>query len=869
LRQLFYRDEKAAMKPWVNYLGLALIAVQGLAVLRLLDRFKLENEAFRVAAFIAFGGFIVHHLLPMRFRLKFFLALSLGITAYILGLGHDGFHLVTSLQRTGILVVLGGILIAVCHLPFSFGIRVGILVAIGAVLVVFRAGWAQLAVLGPVWPVFGAMFMFRLAIYIYDIQHEKERPPLARTLSYFFMLPNVALTLFPVVDYKTFAKNYYNEETFQAYQRGITWMARGVIQLILWRLIYYHIYLGPAQVDDGTELVRFMLSNVLLYLRVPGEFHFVIGLLTLFGFNLPETNKKFFFADSFLDYWRRVNIYWKDFMMKMVFYPIIFRMKTWNQTTAMIVATALAFVVTWALHSYQWFWLRGTFPVITQDIIFWSILGVLVIVNSVVEQKTTKAKTIGAKTITIKDRAINAAKIVAVFTTMTTLWSFWNCESVPQWLGLMKLADVWTFIWFAVANAVLVALKVIFDVFFTPAPPPKKKLGAAAAPKIIPIFPFKTAAMFVVLPLLSVSVVTSGRVVRRLGPEAEIIVASLGSTKPNTADQAQMERGYYDDLMDVSRFNAQLNESLTSQPADWKKLEDTDAQQPTNDHRINELVPSKHTIINEKRVTTNRWGMRDKDYELQKAPGTYRVAIIGSSHVMGWGVHDERMFEPLLEERLNRELAQKPWDKYEILNFGMNGYDPVAQITTVDKKVAPFKPDAVWMVSHANDGFWIMNRFARAVRKKTPPPYELMQKIQKEADLDEHTPDLHAQRKLTPYLKDILRWSYQEIADRSREMGAQPVWIFMPGVLERGELTEQAKELVQMAKNAGFVTMILPTSIYKNETADKLGVAPWDAHPNAYGHELLAEGIYERLMQTKELTLFSRTGTTETSTRAH
>lgn len=867
-KQLLYRDEKVAMKPWVNYLGLALITVQFLVVLRVMDRFKLENEAFRIAVFIAFFGFVVHHLLPLRFRLSFFVVLSLGITAYVLGLERGGFNLMTSLERTGILVVLGGILIGVCHLPFSFGIRVGILCAIGAVLVIFRAGWVELAAMGPVWPVFGAMFMFRLALYIYDIQHEKERPPLARTLAYFFMLPNVALTLFPVVDYKTYAKNYYNEETFQAYQRGITWMARGVIQLVLWRLIYYHIHVGPAQVDDGTDLVRFMISNVLLYLRVPGEFHFVIGLLTLFGFNLPETNKKFFFADSFLDYWRRVNIYWKDFMMKMVFYPIIFRMKTWNQTTAMIVATALAFVVTWALHSYQWFWLRGSFPVITQDIIFWSMLGVLVIINSVIEQKSTKAKAIGVKTVTIKDRAINAAKIVAVFTTMTTLWSFWNCESVGQWLSLMSLADFWTFFYFALTNLVLVILKVIFDVFFTPPPPPKKKLGAAAAPKIIPIFPFKAMALYTVVPLMALFVLTNSRVARKIGPEAEVIIASLANTKPNTADQAQMERGYYDDLMDVSRFNAQLNESLTSQPAGWQKLEDTDAEQLTNDHRVQELVPSKQTIVNGKKITANRWGMRDKDYELAKTPGTYRIAMIGSSHVMGWGVNDEELFEPLLEDRLNKEMGGKPWDKYEVLNFSVNGYSPVCQITTIDKKVAQFKPDAIWFVAHSNDGFWVMSRFAKAVRKHVPPPYEFMQKIQKETGLDDKTPDLHAQRMLTPHLKDMLRWSYKEIADRARALGAQPVWIFMPGVLERGEMNDQGKELMQMAKDAGFVTMVLPYALYKNEPAEKLEIAPWDAHPNAYGHQLLADGIYQTMMQTKELTLFSRTGSTGTATTA-
>lgn len=858
-----YREEKAPTKPWANYFGLALIALQFFLVMRVLNRFQLESDAFRTCIQIAFYGFIVHHLLPMKARLPFFFFLSLGVTGYVLGLERGGFNLMTSLPRTGTLLVLGAILVGICHLPLHFYARVGILSVVGVVLWLMRA--ELIPVEGPmqaIWPVFGAMFMFRLIVYLYDLQHEKTRPPLARIGSYFLMLPNVALTLFPVVDYKTFSKNYYNEEVFTAYQRGVHWMARGVILLVLWRLIYYHIHIGPVAVKDGTDLIRFMLSNILLYLRVPGEFHLVIGLLTLFGFNLPETNKKFLFADSFLDYWRRVNIYWKDFMMKIVFYPTIFRMKTWNQTTAMIAATTLAFIFTWALHSYQWFWLRGTFPIISQDIIFWSILGVLVIVNSVVEQRSGRQRALGNRKPTPKEIAVSSLKTAGVFTTMTILWSFWNVESVPQWLGLMKLVDASWFGYFLIANVVIVVSKYVFEQILTPPPPPKKKLGAPVEVKIVPIFPFKQAALWVVLPLMAVFFVTSGRVVRRMGPEAEVVVMSLANTKPNAADQAQMERGYYDDLMDVSRFNSQLNESLTRAPADWKKLEDTDAVQLTNDHRINSLVPSKTTIVNGKTITTNQWGMRDKSYEMQKPEGTYRIAMLGSSHVLGWGVNDSELFEPQIEERLNTELKGKPWDKYEILNFSMNGYSPICQITTIDKDVARFKPNALWFVAHVVDPFWVMSRFAKAIRKDVPPPYPYLAQLQKEVELDKNTPDLWAQRKLTPRWKEMMKFAYEEIVKRAKAMGAEPVWIFMPGIVEHGESTEDGPIMLQLAKDAGFTTIVLPYSMYKAEPRDKLEIAPWDAHPNAYGHKLIADGLWKAITETKDLTIYTRTATT-------
>jgi len=67
-----------------------------------------------------------------------------------------------------------------------------------------------------------------------------------------------------------------------------------------------------------------MVSTFLLYLRISGQFHLVIGMLYLFGFRLPETHHRYLLASSFTDFWRRINIYWKDFMMKLVYYPSFF-----------------------------------------------------------------------------------------------------------------------------------------------------------------------------------------------------------------------------------------------------------------------------------------------------------------------------------------------------------------------------------------------------------------------------------------------------------------------------------------------------------------------------------------------------------------
>ena len=74
---------------------------------------------------------------------------------------------------------------------------------------------------------------------------------------------------------------------------------------------------------------------------------------------LPETHHRYLLATSFTDYWRRINIYWKDFMVRIFFNPVVFRLKRWPQPAALAAATAVVFLATWLLHAYQLYWLRG------------------------------------------------------------------------------------------------------------------------------------------------------------------------------------------------------------------------------------------------------------------------------------------------------------------------------------------------------------------------------------------------------------------------------------------------------------------------------------------------------------------------------
>ena len=250
---------------------LVVVAQFGLIVL-LVGEWHLENLLlFRLMA-LAFVGFIIHHLLPFRFRLPFFASLSL--VAVIVGLGGIGPRLFVE-GLTGrislvnffypfipgvTLIAIGLGLIGLCHLPTRFWTRVGLAAIIGVGLVWLRAHHQWFPEIQGMWVVLGSMFAFRLMVYLYDLKHQTAPFSPSRAIAYFFLLPNICFPLFPVVDYKTFCSTYYNEDWPRVYQTGLKWMFRGVVQLLLYRIVYEYAPLDVSKLTSALDVAGCMLG---------------------------------------------------------------------------------------------------------------------------------------------------------------------------------------------------------------------------------------------------------------------------------------------------------------------------------------------------------------------------------------------------------------------------------------------------------------------------------------------------------------------------------------------------------------------------------------------------------------------------------
>jgi D-alanyl-lipoteichoic acid acyltransferase DltB (MBOAT superfamily) len=413
-------DPRATMAAPDLYKFIVLLAQLGL-LLAVFYLYDVEDQVFGILSLLIVVGFAIHYWLPFGVKEHFFIAWSL-----------VGAFVILTPKAASLLIAAGLGLYMVISSPIPFRWRLGIVLGIAAVAFYGRATLG-FGIPWEFWPVFGSLFMFRLIVYMYDAAHSKAKLGLREFLAYFFVLPNFYFLLFPVIDFQTQRQTYYRRNIHEIAQQGIAWIARGTVQLLLYRLVYY--WKGPSNAPETIsslpDLATTMVLTYLLYLRVSGHFHIAIGMLHLFGYDLPETHRRYLLASSLSDFWRRINIYWKDFMVKLVYFPVYFRLRRSGDTRAQIVATLLVFAATWILHAYQWFWLRGEFALTLPDALFWGVLGILVTLNLLVERHRPRISGGWRK-------RLQPLRIVGTFALIVLLWSLWNSPSVTEWWSLIN-----------------------------------------------------------------------------------------------------------------------------------------------------------------------------------------------------------------------------------------------------------------------------------------------------------------------------------------------------------------------------------------------------------------------------------------------
>lgn len=792
----------------------ALLLTQILLSFSILWRYGVEEQSGLTQLLPIFAlGTIVHYWLPARAKSVWLTLLSWICIVYALGLISGAFT-----------IAVIAIFFLVAHLQISKMLRTATLVAmvLGMALIRIQVAYMPNALIAV--PIIATILMFRFILYIYEIRHEKNQIPIWDRLSYFFNPVNLAFPLFPIIDYKTWIKKNEFENNSAVYATSTRRIFLGILQLLLYRWLYLNIPSADT-ISTAGELLIYMLAGYLLVLRMLGIFWIAIGIIGYFGIALPPVFDNVFLVTHFSDIWRRINIYWRDFVTKVFYFEIYFKLRK-RIKRAILVSSLFVFAITWSLHAWQWFWLRGDSNIKTTDILYWLILGSLIAMQLAREEK--KKIIVGSET--WADALKYVLRVASMFTFLSFLWMLWQSPTLGEFLFLLSR--------FSSAPATLLPIIALMTGIV---------IVGILVRKVLQQKPTESepSTAKTILICGTITILLHGLYIlseqQQLSPTTSGIIEEIKTSRLNQSDRESAEQGYYEMLVDAND-NPWEQKSRVKGRGQWF----SSSECPVDDIRKRVLYPSIHLENGKSTFTTNKWGMRSPACELLAPEHTLRIAILGGSYEMGSGVSDEEVFMRIVESKLNDSLkTAQSTVRVEVLNFSTGAYQLPQYVFLCDSTIFKFNPNVVLMFSHSNELQRLNSVISGLVKNGIDLHYDTLKDIKARAGVKQSMSRNEIKNRLQPENLRVAKWCYRHIAQTCSKRKIPAYWVYLPTLTDDFR-PDEVKLLSAFTRNIGFRCLVLST-VYKGLDQKSLQISDEDYHPNSKGHEVIANAIYTRI----------------------
>ena len=133
--------------------------------------------------------------------------------------------------------------------------------------------------------------------------------------------------------------------------------------------------------------------------------------------------------------------------------------------------------------------------------------------------------------------------------------------------------------------------------------------------------------------------------------------------------------GYYVDLIEGSGGSGDA-----ARPAGWIGFREAEViRYLDNDFLLFELKPAVHRTLFGQPFRTNAYGMHDDAAAPEKSEGTFRIAVLGASMDMGWGVKYQDTYINRLEDWLNADASARAPGRPRATRCSTSPLPPIAR----------------------------------------------------------------------------------------------------------------------------------------------------------------------------------------------
>jgi len=180
------------------------------------------------------------------------------------------------------------------------------------------------------------IFFIKLFYYFYEVA-TYDTPLKEYTFTdfvlYFFFFPFLLIMPVPI-SYHAFIKSLTPKMNKRVLWRGIKLILLGTFlfsaHYIVTTTFFYKVTLFSYIIQNYTlmssiELFAFLSVNfILFFCWLAGSVHITVGILNMCGFDLYPGFHYVFISQNLLEFWRRWHIYFREFLVSTIFYPVSF-----------------------------------------------------------------------------------------------------------------------------------------------------------------------------------------------------------------------------------------------------------------------------------------------------------------------------------------------------------------------------------------------------------------------------------------------------------------------------------------------------------------------------------------------------------------
>ena len=283
----------------------------------------------------------------------------------------------------------------------------------------------------------------------------------------------------------------------------------------------------------------------------------------------------------------------------------------------------------------------------------------------------------------------------------------------------------------------------------------------------------------------------------------------------------------------------------------WKYARDVKVV--SDDPRIgHEHGPNREAHLMGVKVETNSKGQRDREIPYERTPGVLRIAMVGDSVTMGWGVP----FESLFSKRIER-LYEKAGTKAEVVNLGVGNWNTVQEVRYFLTKGYKYNPDIVVLNYFVNDAEptpenrekpgWLLRNCYSCVFFKGRLDSLLRQATTKQNWSDYYL-GLYDGGKSEGWL--AAKAAIKQLADYCEENNIELLIAHLPELHDvQNYRFGIVTELVRQTANENKVPFVDLLPNLQFQASEDLWVTPPDPHPNAFANELIAAGLFNALQK--------------------